>query len=81
MLCKQVKQNKDSSYGYNVQTHFFEDLMKACVIDPTKVVRSALENTSSIYGLILTTECIISEKPKKEEKPATAVIGGVIDNY
>ncbi|NLE02647.1 MAG: chaperonin GroEL, partial [Fibrobacter sp.] len=60
------------SYGYNAQTLVYEDLMKAGVIDPTKVVRSALENASSIAGLILTTECVISDKPKKEEKAPAA---------
>jgi chaperonin GroEL len=50
--------------------------MKAGVMDPTKVVRSALENSSSIAGLILTTECIISEKPEKKDK-APAGGGGM----
>ena len=57
--------------------------MKSGVIDPTKVVRSALENSSSIAGLILTTECIISEKPEKKEK-ATAgggMPGGGMEDY
>ncbi|MBN2037358.1 MAG: chaperonin GroEL [Chitinispirillaceae bacterium] len=67
VVCNDVKANK-GSYGYNAYSDQFEDLMKAGVIDPTKVVRTALENSSSIAGLILTTECIISEKPEKKEK-------------
>jgi chaperonin GroEL len=67
VVCNEVKKNK-GSYGYNAFSDTYEDLMKAGVIDPTKVVRSALENSSSIAGLILTTECIISEKPEKKDK-------------
>jgi len=71
VICNEVMNGK-GSYGYNAQTLVYEDLMKAGVIDPTKVVRSALENASSIAGLILTTECVISDKPKKEEKAPAA---------
>jgi chaperonin GroEL len=79
VICNEVKNNK-GSYGYNAQTLVFEDLMKAGVIDPTKVARTALENASSIAGLILTTECIISEKPKTEEK-TPAMPGGAGMDY
>ena len=51
--------------GYNARTDKFEDLKKAGVIDPTKVTRIALENASSIAGMILTTECVVNDK--KEE--------------
>jgi chaperonin GroEL len=67
VVCNEVKKNK-GAYGYNAYSDQYEDLIKAGVIDPTKVVRTALENSSSIAGLILTTECIISEKPEKKEK-------------
>jgi len=67
VVCNEVKKNK-GPYGYNAFSDQYEDLIKAGVIDPTKVVRTALENSSSIAGLILTTECIISEKPEKKEK-------------
>jgi chaperonin GroEL len=53
------------SFGYNARTDAYEDLKKAGIIDPTKVTRVALENAASIAGLVLTTECVISEKPKK----------------
>jgi len=78
VICNQVRSNK-GAYGYNAQTLVYEDLIKAGVIDPTKVVRSALENAASIAGLILTTECIISEKPKKEEKAPAPGMGGMDD--
>jgi len=83
VVCNEVKKNK-GSYGFNAFSNQYEDLMKAGVIDPTKVVRTALENSSSIAGLILTTECIISEKPEKKEKaPAGGApgMGGGMEDY
>lgn len=58
--------NGKQSYGYNARTDKFEDLKEAGVIDPTKVTRIALENAGSISGMVLTTECVISEKPEPE---------------
>jgi len=58
------------SFGYNAAKLVFEDLVAAGVIDPTKVVRTALQNAASVSGLMLTTETLIAEKPKKEEKAA-----------
>jgi chaperonin GroEL len=57
------------AFGFNAATEEFEDLMKAGIIDPTKVVRSALQNAASVAGLLLTTECVVAEKPEK--KPAS----------
>ncbi|WP_367390218.1 chaperonin GroEL [Lewinella sp. LCG006] len=54
------------AYGYNARTDVFEDLKKAGVIDPTKVTRIALENAASISGMVLTTECVINDKPEPE---------------
>jgi chaperonin GroEL len=72
VIANQVKSNK-GAYGYNAYTDKFEDMLDAGVIDPTKVTRTALENASSIASLVLTTECIISEKPeKKENTPGSA---------
>lgn len=56
----------DGSYGYNVATGQFEDLMKAGVVDPTKVTRASLQNAGSIAGLLLTTECMISDIPEEK---------------
>jgi len=61
--------------GYNVATGEYEDLVKAGVVDPTKVTRTALQNAASIAGLLLTTECIITDAPEKEKAPA-APAGG-----
>ena len=63
------------SYGYNARTGQYVDMLADGVIDPTKVVRTALENASSVAGMMLTTEAMIAEKPKKEE-PAPAGGGG-----
>jgi chaperonin GroEL len=56
----------DGANGYNVATGKFEDLLKAGVVDPTKVTRSALQNAASVAGLLLTTECMIAELPEKK---------------
>jgi chaperonin GroEL len=65
----QVMANK-GNYGFNVATGDYEDLVKAGVVDPTKVTRTALQNAASIAGLLLTTECMITEIPEKKEAPA-----------
>jgi len=62
------------SFGYNARTDSYEDLKAAGVIDPTKVTRIALENAASIAGMVLTTECVISDIPKEE--PAMPPMGG-----
>ena len=56
----------EGAYGYNAETEVYEDLVEAGVIDPTKVVRSALQNAASIAGLLLTTEAVVVEKPQEE---------------
>jgi chaperonin GroEL len=55
------------SYGFNAQTEVYEDLVKAGIVDPTKVVRTALQNASSVAGLLLTTEAMIAEKPEEKD--------------
>ena len=64
------------NFGYNVATDKYEDLVKAGVVDPTKVTRTALQNAASIAGLLLTTECMITEIPEKKEAPAGHPPGG-----
>jgi chaperonin GroEL len=66
VIIKQVKEGKDD-YGYNAKEEEFENLYKAGVIDPTKVTRIALENAASIAGMLLTTECVISEREDEDE--------------
>jgi chaperonin GroEL len=68
VVVDKVKNNK-GPHGFNASSEEFEDLMKAGIIDPTKVVRTALQNAASVASLLLTTECMVAEKP--EEKPAT----------
>ncbi|MEW6015424.1 MAG: chaperonin GroEL [Candidatus Zixiibacteriota bacterium] len=70
---KVIREN--GAFGYNAETGTYEDMIKAGVIDPTKVARTALENAASIGGLLLTTEAIITEKPE-EKKAAPAMPGG-----
>jgi chaperonin GroEL len=66
--------------GYNAATGVYEDMVKAGVIDPTKVTRTALQNASSVATLLLTSDALVADKPKKEEK-APAGHGGGHDMY
>ena len=66
----------EGGYGYNAQTDGYEDLVKAGVIDPTKVVRSALQNAASIASLLLTTEAVVVERPEDEKPPMPGGGGG-----
>ncbi len=66
IVVQKIKEGK-ADFGFNAHTETYENLFKAGVIDPTKVSRVALENAASIAGMLLTTECVISDKPKKEE--------------
>jgi len=67
VIVEEVKRRKGNE-GYNVVTGQYEDLVKAGVVDPKKVTRTALQNAASIAGLLLTTECLITEIPEKEKK-------------
>jgi chaperonin GroEL len=62
-----------NGFGFNAETEKYEDLVKAGVIDPTKVTRFALQNAASVAGLLLTTEAAVAEKPKKEKQVATSM--------
>ncbi|HVO28164.1 MAG TPA: chaperonin GroEL [Candidatus Margulisiibacteriota bacterium] len=73
IVLDKIKNNK-GAFGFNAATEEFEDLMKAGIVDPTKVVRTALQNAASVAGLLLTTEAMIAEKP--EEKPAAPPMPG-----
>jgi chaperonin GroEL len=68
IVLDKVKSGK-GAFGFNAATEEYEDLIKAGIIDPTKVVRTALQNAASVAGLLLTTEAMVAEKP--EEKSAT----------
>ena len=73
IVVQKVLEGKDA-FGYNARTEVYEDLIKAGVIDPTKVTRLALENAASIASLLLTTECVIADV--KEDAPAMPPMGG-----
>ncbi len=77
VVVNKVKEGKDA-FGFNAATGEYEDLIKAGVIDPTKVSRTALQNAASVASLLLTTEALISEIPEKE-KPAMPPAGGMPD--
>src|SRR6201990_790380 len=69
IVVQKIKEGK-ADFGFNARTEVYENLLKAGVIDPTKVTRIALENAASIAGMLLTTECVVADKPKKEEAHA-----------
>src|SRR5215216_2764628 len=75
IVVQKVKENK-GDFGFNARTEVYENLLSAGVIDPTKVMRIALENAASIAGMLLTTECVVSDKPKKDEGHAHPPMGG-----
>lgn len=66
IVVQKIKEGK-GDFGFNARTETYENMFKAGVIDPTKVSRVALENAASIAGMLLTTECVVADKPKKEE--------------
>ncbi len=69
IVVSKVKEQKANDEGFNAATEVYEDLVKAGVIDPAKVVRSALQNASSIASLLLTTEALVSEIPEEKKEP------------
>lgn len=76
---EEVKKHK-GGYGFNAQTLEYENLMEKGIVDPTKVVRSALENAVSGASMLLTTECVVAELPKKEEG-TSGMLGGMAGGY
>ncbi len=78
VVVAQVKEAKPGM-GFNAITEQIEDMLKAGIVDPAKVTRSALENAASIAGMLLTTEALIAEKPEKDKAPAMPPGGGGMD--
>jgi chaperonin GroEL len=76
VVVERVRAEKNDSFGFNAQTETYEDLVKAGVIDPAKVTRTALQNAASIAGLMLTTEAMVSELPD-DDKGSPAMPGGM----
>jgi len=77
VIVDEVKKNENTNYGYNAKTDKFEDLVKAGVVDPTKVVRSALQNASSIGAMFLTTEAVVADLPSKDGDNMSPMGGGM----
>ncbi len=76
IVVAKIREAESPTFGFNASTEVYEDLVEAGVIDPTKVVRTALQNAGSIAGLLLTTECVVVEKPQPEA-PAGGGGGGM----
>jgi chaperonin GroEL len=77
VVVEKVRNDKNDNFGFNAQTEEYEDLVKAGVIDPAKVTRTALQNAASIAGLMLTTEAMISEIPEEDKAPMPGGMGGM----
>src|SRR5262249_1863163 len=75
IVLERIREGKEG-FGFNAATEQFEDLLKAGIIDPTKVVRTALQNAASVAGLLLTTEAMVAEKPKEETAGPPGMPGG-----
>jgi len=78
VIIEHVKKEK-TNFGYNVMSEKIEDLVQVGIIDPTKVTRTALQNAASIAGLLVTTECVIVERPEEEKTPPMPPGGGYGD--
>ena len=76
VIVDKIKNKKDASYGYNADSDEFVDMIKAGIVDPAKVTRTALQNAASIAGLVLTTEALVTDIPEKKDGPAMPPMGG-----
>lgn len=76
VIAERVKE-KDFNTGYNAATNEFVDLLAAGIVDPAKVTRSALQNAASIAGMVLTTECIVVDKPEPKDNAAAGAGAGM----
>ena len=75
IVLDRIRNNK-GAFGFNAASEEFEDLMKAGIVDPTKVVRTALQNAASVAGLLLTTEAMVAEKPDDKSAAPSMPPGG-----
>ena len=75
-VVNKVLESKSDSYGFDAQSETYVDMVQAGIIDPTKVVRTALQDASPVAGLLVTTEAMVAERPKKESMPAMPGGGG-----
>ena len=77
VVAGKIRESKDVKFGFNAQTEEYGDMFKFGVIDPAKVVRTALEDAASVAGLLITTEAMVADKPKKDDAPAMPDMGGM----
>src|SRR5438046_2753814 len=81
VVANKVLENQSQNYGYDARLDRYCDMVKEGIIDPTKVVRYALQNASSVATLLLTSDALVAEMPKDEKKPAGGGGGGYDDMY
>ena len=72
-----ILDNKSQTFGFDAQTEEYVDMLEAGIVDPAKVVRAALQDAASVAGLLVTTEAMVAEAPKKESAPAMPGGGGM----
>ena len=77
VVAGKVRESNDKTFGFNAQTEEYVDMLTAGIVDPAKVVRAALQDAASIAGLLITTEAMVAEAPKKESAPAMPGGGGM----
>jgi chaperonin GroEL len=77
VVAGKIRESNDLAFGFNAQTEEYGDMFKFGVIDPAKVVRTALEDAASVAGLLITTEAMVADKPKKDDGPAMPDMGGM----
>jgi chaperonin GroEL len=77
VVAGKLMESNDPHWGFNAQTGVYEDLVKSGVIDPTKVVRTALQDAASIAGLLITTEAMVAERPEKPGAGGMPDMGGM----
>jgi chaperonin GroEL len=77
VVAGKVRESDDKTFGFNAQTEEYGDMFKFGVIDPAKVVRTALEDAASVAGLLITTEAMVADKPRDDKAPAMGGGGGM----
>ena len=81
VVASEILKNKEANYGYDARGGEYVDMVKKGIIDPTKVVRSALQNAASVATLLLTSDAMIAEEQKKDDKKGGGEGGGYDDMY
>ena len=76
-VIKEILKSESPTFGFNAGTLKFEDMVKAGVLDPVKVTRTALQNAASAASMILTTECLVTDLPEKKDDAGAAGMGGM----